>query len=266
MRKPPKIMGILNVTPDSFSDGGKFLDPGTAVARALEMQHQGADIIDMGAESSRPGSSPVPVAEQLRRLLPVLKAFMKHSKCSVSIDTRSAVVAEACLNEGAAVINDISALRSDRKMLPLLARSRCQIVLMHMRGTPKTMQKKTVYADVIVTIRRFFKARLRTCEEAGIDSRRIILDPGIGFGKTAAHNIEILKRLDELKVLGRPILIGVSRKRFLGTLTGQDNPALRDTASIAAGIQAALNGASVLRVHNVAGHVATMKVAAALGG
>ena len=258
-------MGILNVTPDSFSDGGKYADSHAAAAHALRMAGEGADLIDMGAESSRPGSSPVRASEQLRRLLPVLKRFRQHdSRTPVSIDTCAAKVAEACLAEGATTINDISALRRDAAMVKLLAKSDCDIVLMHLRGTPRTMQRNPVYADVVSSILQFFEQRMAFCGRAGIAHRRLILDPGIGFGKTGGHNIEILQRLSEFQLFGRPLLIGVSRKNFLGALTGERDPARRDSASIAAALYAASKGASIVRVHDVPGHVAAFKIAAEL--
>jgi len=262
--KNVRLMGILNITPDSFSDGGKFLDPAAAVERALQMESEGAKIIDMGAESTRPGSTSVAPIEQLRRLLPVLKAFRKKSRLSVSIDTQSAAVASACLLEGADMINDISALRSDKRMPKTLARFACKIVLMHMQGTPATMQANPQYGDVASDIVAFFKMRLAFCERADIDPARILLDPGIGFGKTAQHNLEILRRLSEFKVLKRPLLVGVSRKSFLGKITQETNPAQRLIPSIAAGLLAVMEGAEVLRVHDVAEHAAALRVAAAI--
>jgi dihydropteroate synthase len=261
-----RLMGVLNVTPDSFSDGGKFLDPQAAVARALEMAAQGADSIDMGAESSRPGSAPVPPAEQMARLLPVLKAFRRQSGLPVSIDTRSAAVAEACLDEGANIINDISAMRHDPRMKTVVARRACDIILMHMQGTPETMQQDPRYDDVVAEIIAFFQARLKACASAGIASTRVMVDPGIGFGKTLEHNLEILRRLREFAVLQRPLVIGVSRKSFLGKLTNEPVAERRVAASVAAGLLAVQAGAAILRVHDVAEHRAALRVAEAVGG
>ena len=251
----PQFMGILNVTPDSFSDGGRFLDAAKAVAHAEQMIADGAHIIDMGAESSRPGSNPVKPKEQLRRLLPVLKKFRKKNDRPVSIDTASATVAEACLAEGASTINDITALRGDKRMLGVLLKSDCGIVLMHMPGTPKTMQKRATYRNVMATLDAFFEQRIQACERAGIDRNRLILDPGIGFGKTTAHNLSILKNVRALKRFRLPVLIGVSRKKFLGELTNQPVPENRVLASVVAGIYAVNKGADILRVHDVRAHV-----------
>ena len=247
----PLIMGILNVTPDSFSDGGRYLDTGAAVEHARAMLMNGAHIIDMGAESSRPGSEPVPPKEQLRRLLPVLKLFRKKSNAPVSVDTWSADVAEACLSEGATTINDITAVRGDKRMMAVLKKSTCDIVLMHMPGTPKTMQKRAHYTNVMATLNRFFNERIAACLDAGIDAKRLIIDPGVGFGKTADHNFEIIRHVGELRVFGLPVLLGLSRKKFLGTLTNEAKPEGRVTASIVAGLYAVNNGADILRVHDV---------------
>lgn len=264
MKQTCKLMAVLNVTPDSFSDGGKFLDPRAAVARALAIIDEGADLIDMGAESTRPGSRGVAAAEQLRRLIPVLRALRARSAISISIDTQSAKVAAACLSEGATIINDISALRKDHGMAKVLANSKCGVILMHMQGTPRTMQKKPRYKNVIREITAFFRERLAACKAAGIARERVWLDPGIGFGKTLEHNLAILKNLDAFQVLTRPLVVGVSRKGFLGTLTGEAVPERRVTASVQAGIMAYLHGANVLRVHDVAEHRAALRVMAAL--
>lgn len=263
-RRRVRLMGVLNITPDSFSDGGRFLDPEAAVGRALEMAAQGADIIDMGAESTRPGSTRVPPAEQLRRLLPVLKAFRERSTLLVSIDTQAARVAEACLGAGADIINDISALRHDRRMAAVLARARCGVILMHMQGTPRTMQDAPRYDDVVANILAFFRRRIAACERAGISARRLMVDPGIGFGKTLQHNLAILRRLREFAALRRPIVVGVSRKNFLGLLTGEPVPERRVAASVTAGLLAAQNGATILRVHDIAEHRAALRVIEAL--
>lgn len=260
----PRFMGILNVTPDSFSDGGRFLDAGAAVAHARKMIQDGAHLIDMGAESSRPGSDPVPPGVQLRRLLPVLKKFRRTNADPVSIDTASAKVAAACLSEGATMINDITALRGDKRMIDVVKKSTCDIVLMHMPGTPKTMQKLATYRDVMATLVQFFEQRIRACERAGIDRKRLILDPGIGFGKTDEHNFTILKNLWLLKRFGLPLLIGVSRKRFLGTLINQAVPEKRTLASVVAGVYAVNKGADILRVHDVLQHVEAALVMGAI--
>lgn len=258
--KRVQLMGILNVTPDSFSDGGKFLDPIAAVDHALQMVQHGANIIDMGAESTRPGSTAVKPAEQLNRLLPVLKAFRKHSPTPVSIDTQSATVARACLDAGATIINDISALRHDPAMLKLLAKSECDIVLMHMQGTPKTMQRKPTYRNVVAEVLAFLQTRIRACERAGIERSRLIVDPGIGFGKTLEHNLAILQNIESFAKLKTRLLLGVSRKKFLGALTGEDDPANRTHASVVAGVLLAQRGADILRVHDVAEHAQALRI------
>jgi dihydropteroate synthase len=263
----PRLLGILNVTPDSFSDGGWFLDPEAAVAHALQAVADGADGLDLGAESSRPGSRGVPVRVQVQRLLPVVKRLRKAPalrRIPLSIDTQSAEVFRACLGEGADCLNDISALRKDKGVARLVARAGCPVILMHMRGTPRSMQQDPHYRDVVVEIALFFRQRLRVAEEAGIDPARVLLDPGIGFGKTAEHNCEILRRLSEFRTLGRPLVVGVSRKGFLGALTGEPIPARRVTASVVAGVLALRCGATLLRVHDVAEHAQALKVVAAL--
>jgi dihydropteroate synthase len=253
-------MGVLNVTPDSFSDGGRYAAPAAATERAFAMIRQGAAIVDMGAESSRPGSSSVPPREQLRRLLPVLKAFRRKSKAPVSIDTTSSLVAQACLDEGASMINDISALRFDEKMVDVVRKSDCRLVLMHMRGTPKTMQRRPAYKDVVRSIIEFLRERIRFCEESGIVRSRLIVDPGVGFGKTLEHNLTILRRLDELQRLKTPVLIGASRKAFLGKLSGEKIPEQRVIESVTVAMSAVLKGATIVRAHDVAEHVAALKV------
>jgi dihydropteroate synthase len=259
-----RLMGILNVTPDSFSDGGKFLSPKAAAERAKQMVAEGADIIDMGAESSRPGSKGVSDSEQLERLLPVLRIIRKTLSTPISIDTQSAAVAAACLGEGANMINDISAGRHDVGMLSILSGSRCEIVLMHMKGTPRTMQKQPRYKEVVREIISFFEKRIVAFAEAGIPSERLLIDPGIGFGKTLAHNLEILQRLQEFSALHCPVVFGASRKSFLGQLTNEPAAEKRVVASVAAGILAAERGADILRVHDVAEHHAALQIVEAV--
>ena len=265
----PYLLGILNVTPDSFSDGGKFMDPDVAFAHALGLVLDGADALDLGAESSRPGSRGVPVKTQKARLLPVLKRLRKDrmlSKVPISIDTQSAEVLRACLGEGADLLNDISGLRHDRKMVRTVARAGCPAILMHMLGTPRTMQRAPRYGDVVDDLVDFFRDRLSTALDSGIAPARLMLDPGIGFGKTLAHNCALLGRLDEFRALGRPLVVGASRKSFLGKLTGEDAPARRVDASVAAGVLAVEKGAAVLRVHDVAAHARVLPVATAMAG
>lgn len=260
----PAVMGILNVTPDSFSDGGRFFDPAEAVAQARRMAAEGADIIDVGAESTRPGSERVPSAEQIRRLRDVLPAVCAAGPI-VSIDTTRAEVAEFALDAGAKIINDVSAGRDDPELLPLAARRGAAVVLMHMLGQPKEMQKDPRYGDVLAEVRQFLADRLTAAEAAGIPRLRCIVDPGIGFGKRLEHNLALLAGLDRLASLGVPVMLGASRKRFLGELTDQQEPAQRVAASLATAVVGYLRGATIFRVHDVAETVAALKIAQAAG-
>jgi dihydropteroate synthase len=247
----PLIMGILNVTPDSFSDGGCFLNPDTAVAHGLRIQAEGADVIDVGGESSRPGSEPISVEEEIRRVVPVIEKLVRQGTVPVSIDTTKAAVAEAALDVGASLINDISALRSDPHLGEIAARSGCGLILMHMRGVPKTMQTGELrYADLMGEIRAFLADALSRAEAAGVPRDRVILDPGIGFGKTPAHNLTIVHRLAELACLERPIMVGPSRKAFIGAVLNVGvGERLSGTAAVVAA--AVLHGAHIVRVHDV---------------
>lgn len=258
------VMGILNVTPDSFSDGGRFLDPAAALDHAVAMAAEGADFIDIGAESTRPGSRPVSAKEQLARLLPVLRKVKKRIKTPVSIDTTSAAVAQAALHEGADIVNDVSALGGDRKMATVVARAGVPCILMHMQGKPRTMQRNPEYSDLMAEVTAYLAAALKRAEEAGIERTRLLVDPGIGFGKTVAHNLEILRRLRELESLGAPVVVGPSRKRFIGEATDAP-PGERLEGTIAACVLAAANGANVLRVHDVRPVVKALKLADAVG-
>lgn len=263
----PYLLGILNVTPDSFSDGGRFVDPDVATAHAVGMVLDGADALDLGAESSRPGSRGVSARVQKARLLPVLKRLRSARplhRIPISIDTQSAEVFRACLGEGADALNDISALRSDRAMARLVARAGCPAILMHMLGTPRTMQNDPRYRDMVDDIEAFFRSQIHAAIEAGIAPHRLLLDPGIGFGKTFEHNCELLRRLGEFRALGRPLVVGVSRKSFLGRLTGETLPSRRVHASVEAGLLAVRNGAALLRVHDVGEHARALRIAAAL--
>ena len=258
-----QIMGVLNLTPDSFSDGGDFLDSSAAIDHAMKMAEDGADILDLGAESTRPGSRGVGAKEQLARILPVLRALRSKAnfEALLSIDTQSANVAEACLDEGADMINDVSALRHDSRMGDVLAKWKdARVILTHMLGTPESMQENPQYADVVKDILCFFRERVTACGKSGIHSSRVWLDPGFGFGKAFEHNLEIMRRFHEIAVLSRPLVAGVSRKSFIGRLCGRQVPKERDAASIAAGLVLVQRGASVLRVHDVAGHVSALKV------
>ena len=254
-----QVMGIVNVTPDSFSDGGRYLDPAAAIARCHALLAEGADMLDLGAESTRPGSLPVPSEEQWRRLEPVLSSLSRaRPEAVLSIDTRSAAVAERALALGVRIVNDVSAL-SDLAMAGVVARAGAGLVLMHMRGTPENMQRDTTYTDVTHEVAAFLGQRLALAEAGGVARECVAFDPGIGFGKSVAGSLELLARLAELVALGRPVLVGASRKSFLGKLTGDDGPSeARVPASLAAAALAVFEGAQVLRVHDVA---ATLRVA-----
>jgi len=245
------IMGILNVTPDSFSDGGRYVNPDDAVAHALSMVEQGADILDIGAESSRPGAVSIDEEEERRRLIPIVHAICRRISIPVSIDTTKASIAEQALDVGAAMINDISALRFDARMGAVVAKSGAGLVLMHMQGYPETMQHATQYADVVEEVRRFLKARVEAATEAGISPDRILLDPGIGFGKNGRHNLALLNRLDTLCTLGRPLVVGVSRKAFIGKILNRpiDERLMGTAGAVAVAI---MKGARMVRVHDVA--------------
>jgi dihydropteroate synthase len=248
------VMGILNVTPDSFSDGGRFFALERAVEHARRLTAEGADILDIGGESSRPGAQPVPEEEELRRVVPVIRAIRQESAVPISVDTYKAAVAEAALEAGANIVNDISALRFDPRMVTVVARARVPVVLMHMLGEPRTMQQNPVYTDVVREIKEFLAERIAFARAHGIE--RILIDPGIGFGKTVEHNIEILRRLGELRGLGCPLLIGTSRKSFIGRLGSTTAEPLpiheRLEGTIASTVIAVLNGAQIVRVHDVA--------------
>jgi dihydropteroate synthase len=247
------IMGVLNVTPDSFSDGGKFDNVTRALQHAREMARDGADLIDIGGESTRPGSLPVDSDEQIRRVVPVVRAITQDGvPVTLSVDTTQSAVAEAALDAGAHVINDISAGRDSDRMFALAATRNVPVILMHMKGIPATMQHEPVYADVTAEVIQFLKDRVEAAREAGINAENVLVDPGIGFGKTADHNLELLRRVkDIVNAVGRPLVLGTSRKGFIGRVTGEVDPSQRlfgTAATIAWGIA---NGARVLRVHDV---------------
>jgi dihydropteroate synthase len=244
------IMGVLNVTPDSFSDGGTFLDRKKAVEHGLEMISQGADIVDIGGESSRPGARPIPEAVEMERVVPVVGGLRHETGALLSVDTTKSSVAKAALDAGADMVNDISALRFDPEMAGLAARYGAPVILMHMRGTPETMQKSPFYEDLFGEIRLFLKTRIEVAQYCGIDRDRIIVDPGIGFGKGFEDNLRLINNLDFLSGLGCPICIGVSRKSFLGNILGLP-PAERLEGTIAAGVISIVRGAHILRVHDV---------------
>lgn len=257
------IMGILNVTPDSFSDGGKFLDPQAALDRALAMQEEGSDWVDVGGESTRPGARGVSEQEEKKRVLPVLRLLVKKLRIPVSIDTSKFAVAQAAVEEGARLINDVTGL-SDMRMLQLCARKNIPAVLMHMKGRPRTMQKNPVYQDCIGEILMFFHQRLEKAREAGVPRETLLLDPGFGFGKTVAHNLELTRALSAFRVFGCPILFGASRKSTLGMVTGGLPPEERLEASLSIACLAVLSGADWLRVHDVQETVRAVKIADAL--
>jgi dihydropteroate synthase len=242
------IMGVLNVTPDSFSDGGRFFDASRAVEHALRMADEGADIIDVGGESTRPGADPLSEEEELRRVLPVVESLAGRLDRPISIDTRKPAVAERCLRAGACIVNDVGGLR-DKALLKVVVARNAAAVIMHMRGVPKTMQKDLVYDDVVAEVRSFLQVRAEAARAAGV--REIAVDPGIGFGKSAEQNFEILRRLGELRSIGCPILIGPSRKSFLGGFPGMRGIGRRREGTLAAVCASVLNGAGIVRVHDV---------------
>jgi len=260
----PVVMGILNVTPDSFSDGGEFLDPAAAAGQARRMADEGADIIDVGAESTRPGSRRVTAGEQIRRLRKALPAAVA-SGAVVSIDTTLASVARFALDEGAAIINDVSAGRGDPAMLDLAGQRQAPIVLMHMLGTPKDMQVEPRYDNVVAEVRAFLAERAAAAQQAGVPRERIIVDPGVGFGKLLEHNLALLAGIGELVSLGYALLVGPSRKRFIAALTGQEDPHTRVAGTIAACLAAWSRGATMFRVHDVGPLRQALAVAEAIG-
>ena len=244
------LMGIINVTPDSFYDGGKRLDPNRAVADGIALVESGADIIDIGGESTRPGAGAVSLEEELQRVLPVIQGLRRNVKVPISIDTYKAQVARAALIEGADIVNDISALRFDSQMAVLVAAEKVPVVLMHMQGTPQTMQAEPCYNNVLREVREFLTTQVRFAIEAGVDRENIIIDPGIGFGKTLDHNLTLLKGLPALASVGQPLLVGASRKAFIGKILGVE-PEERLEGSLAAAIAAVFGGAHIIRVHDV---------------
>jgi dihydropteroate synthase len=258
------VMGVVNVTPDSFSDGGLYLDPETAIAHGLTLEAEGAAILDIGGESTRPGSQGVSADEELRRVLPVFEGLVDAGAgVQLSIDTSKARVAAAALASGATLVNDVTALRGDPEMADVIAAAHAGVCLMHMLGIPRTMQRDPRYHDVVSEIKAFLEERMVVAIAAGIEEERMILDPGIGFGKTIEHNLELLRRLDELVAIGRPVLIGTSRKSFLGRITGREHPADRLAGTIASCVIAYERGAQLFRVHEVAPVVDALKVTAA---
>jgi dihydropteroate synthase len=259
-----KLMGVVNVTPDSFSDGGLYLDPEAAIAHGRELAEAGAEILDVGGESTRPGAEIVSEQEELRRVVPVIRGLTGLDR-RISVDTSKAAVAAAALDAGAEIVNDVTALRGDAEMAALCAERGATVVLMHMLGDPRTMQDDPRYDDVVAEVKNFLAERLEAASAAGIAAERIWLDPGIGFGKTAAHNMELLRRLGELRDLGCPLVIGTSRKSFIGGVDGSAADE-RLGGTIASSVLATAEGAEVLRVHDVAEMRQALTVAAAILG
>ena len=255
------IMGVLNVTPDSFSDGGEYFSTEKAVEHALEMISDGAHIIDVGGESTRPGSEPIPSEEELNRVVPVIKQLRSRRDVLISIDTSKAEVAAAALEAGANIVNDVTGGRGDAEMFPLVGRSRAGMIIMHMQGTPKTMQAAPHYDDVVAEVSEFFRQQYACALECGVDDMTMAFDPGIGFGKTLGHNLELLANLDRLRVADRPLAVGVSRKAFLTQVTGfADRPARATaTASLTALLRG--RGADIFRVHDVRENAAALRLA-----
>jgi dihydropteroate synthase len=258
----PVVMGVLNVTPDSFSDGGRILSPEAAVEQGVRLAAEGAALIDVGGESTRPGADPVGVDEELRRVIPVIERLREATRAIISIDTSKPEVMRAASAAGAGLINDVTALRAPLA-LAAAAASGCAVCLMHMQGEPRTMQLAPRYADVVGEVRRFLAGRLAACLAAGLPAERLAVDPGFGFGKTLAHNLTLLRHLPELAVEGRPVVVGLSRKSMLGTLTGRA-PGERLHGSVALAVIAALKGARIIRAHDVAATVEALQVAAAV--
>ena len=244
------LMGVVNVTPDSFYDGGFYFDPARAIERGLVLAAEGADIIDIGGESTRPGSDPVPADEERKRVLSVISALKEKTAALISIDTTKAEVAEAAIAAGASIVNDISAGRFDPQMFPFVSGSGAGLILMHMKGTPKSMQINPYYEDVLAEVKAFLQERMEAAESFGIQRERLIVDPGIGFGKRLEDNLAILNNLNALADLGRPVLAGISRKSFIGKILNLD-PSERLEGTIAAAVVAVLRGASLLRVHDI---------------
>lgn len=256
-------MGIVNVTPDSFSDGGLYLDSEAAIAHGAELAAEGADVLDIGGESTRPGAGEVPADEELRRTQPVVEALASTGH-TVSIDTSKAGVAEAALDAGARIVNDVTAFRADPELAGLCAARGCDVILMHMLGTPRTMQEDPRYDDVVADVKSFLAERVEHAVDAGVAEERIWVDPGIGFGKTLDHNLELLRRLGELRDLGLPIIVGASRKRFIGAITGRE-ASQRVGGTAAANVFALREGAAAFRVHDVAAVKAALDAAEAVG-
>ncbi|MGA2092308.1 MAG: dihydropteroate synthase [Sedimentisphaerales bacterium] len=257
------LIGVLNVTPDSFSDGGKFYDRDKAIEQGLKMAEDGAAIIDVGPESTRPGAEPVSAEEQIKRAIPVIESIAKETKTCISIDTTNYEVAKAALDAGATMLNDITAL-ADEQMAQLAAQKQVPVVLMHIQGTPRTMQVKPKYKNVVAEVLKFLLERAKRAEGFGIPKERIFIDPGIGFGKTLEHNLKLLANIDKFVKTGYRVLVGPSRKKFIGTLTGKADPADRIFGTAAAVTLCASAGVSILRVHDIAEMIDVIKITNAI--
>lgn len=255
------VMGVLNVTPDSFSDGGKFFEAKAAVMRAFEMAREGADIIDVGGESTRPGAAGVSEAEELRRVVPVIRRLASSAGVPISVDTRKAAVAKAAIEAGACIVNDISGLSRSSAVAEAAAGGGAALILMHMKGSPADMQNKPAYKDLIGEILNFLRGAVSKAKKAGVPEESIIIDPGIGFGKTVEHNLRILNRLEEFMALGLPICVGTSRKSFIGKVLGIIDPADRLSGTLASSVMAIANGADIIRVHDVKESVRAARMA-----
>lgn len=265
LRRIPGVMGIVNVTPDSFSDGGQFQDASAAIDHAVQLAEQGAAILDIGGESTRPYSTPVDVEEEISRVIPVIEGILRQTQIPVSIDTSKSAVAQAAIDAGAEIINDVTGLEGDPKMLDVARRHSVGVCAMHMQGTPQTMQDRPHYDDVVSEIHTYLDQRKSLLIESGIDSERICLDPGIGFGKTHQHNIQLLAHCERFLDLGRPILIGHSRKGFVGKILG-DKTVDRDAGTLAITLMLAQKGVQFVRVHEVESTVRALEVLLAVGG
>ena len=261
--RPALVMGIVNVTPDSFSDGGRFADANSAIQHARELVAQGAEILDIGGESTRPGATPIEESEELRRVIPVIEALAAEAKIPLSIDTMKPAVARAAIAAGASIVNDVAANRAESEMWRLVAESGAGYVCMHMRGTPQTMQSNPVYNDVVSDVSDFFNDRLQRLKASGVTANQVAIDPGIGFGKTINHNLQLLAGLSGFTRLGRPLLIGVSRKSFIGKLPGAEATD-RLPGSLACAALAVEAGANIIRVHDVAETVQAVRLTEAI--
>lgn len=259
------VMGVLNTTPDSFSDGGRFVGVEAALSQALKMQCEGAAIIDVGGESTRPGAKSVSITDEMDRVIPVIKLIREQSDVLISIDTSKPEVMSAALKAGANIINDVNGLRAEGA-LDVCAQLNVPVCIMHMQGEPRTMQAEPVYSDVVDDIKQFFEERIEACVKAGVQSENLILDPGFGFGKTLEHNLQLLKRLREFQVFELPVLVGLSRKSMLGEILNESVAENRVYASVAAAVLSRANGANIFRVHDVKATVDALKVCDALNG